>query len=202
MFYKRFFSFPLFWWAQVAHQKWAMWANRSGRSPKMSDSLTSLRGNERSWANRSSRSPKMCEWVNRSIFWANPSFAHFWANNEQFARKTHERIPSPALTTLTQCWHGYWVRGHVVSKVVDNVYMVSTYSHWLRRLGVSVVVDYTVTVSVKSTTTWTQQLQGLRKHLWKTSHFLLTFKEQTDKKRAWVCLHIQYQYFEQLKIGG
>ena len=36
--------------AQVAHQKWAMWANRSGRSPKMSDvseSLRSLTKNER-----------------------------------------------------------------------------------------------------------------------------------------------------------
>ena len=29
--------------AQVAHQKWAMWANRSGRSPKMSDVSKSLR---------------------------------------------------------------------------------------------------------------------------------------------------------------
>ena len=72
--------------AQVTHQKWVT----------MSDSLTSLRGNEQSWANCSGRSPKMSEWVNRSFFWANRSFAHFWAKNERFARKTDEQIPSPA----------------------------------------------------------------------------------------------------------
>ena len=33
--------------------------------------------------------------MNRSFFRANRSFAHFWAKNEQFARKTDERIPSP-----------------------------------------------------------------------------------------------------------
>ena len=89
MFYIRFFylkneriAHSLFfgerceWIAQVAHQKWAMWANRSGRSPKMS------------------------EWVNRSFFWANCSFAHFWAKNERFARKTDERIPSPGYTAI------------------------------------------------------------------------------------------------------
>ena len=69
--------------AQVAHQKWAT----------RSDLLTSLRGNERYWANRSGRSPKMSEWVNCS-------FAHFWAKNEQFTRKTDERIPSPGREPL------------------------------------------------------------------------------------------------------
>ena len=93
-------SFPLFgerceWIAQVAHQQWAMWANHSGRLPKMSDSLRSLRGKEGSWANRSGRSPKVSEWVNRSFFWANRSFAHFWAKNERFVWKTDEQIPSP-----------------------------------------------------------------------------------------------------------
>ena len=59
--------------AQVAHQKWAT----------MNDLLTSLRGNERSWANRWGRSPKMSKWVNRSflgkkraIRWENR-----WANS-------------------------------------------------------------------------------------------------------------------------
>ena len=111
MFYIQFFllkkwanrSFPLF--------LWAMWVNRSGRSPKnerceriaqvthqkwatMSNSLRSLRGNERSWANRSGRSPKMSKWVNCSFFGANRSFANFWA-------KTDERIPSPDFYTCT-----------------------------------------------------------------------------------------------------
>ena len=68
-----FFGERCEWIAQVAHQKWAMWANRSGCSPKMS------------------------EWVNPSFFWVNRSFAHFWAKNEQFARKTDEQIPSPRI---------------------------------------------------------------------------------------------------------
>ena len=41
---------------QAAHQKWAT----------MRDSLRLLRGKERLWANRSGRSPKMSEWVNCS----------------------------------------------------------------------------------------------------------------------------------------
>ena len=95
-----FFGERCEWIAQVAHQKWAMWANRSGRSPKMSAmsvSLRSLRGNEGWWANRSGRSPKMSKWVNGSFFWANRSFVHFWAKNKRFAVKTNERIPSPDL---------------------------------------------------------------------------------------------------------
>ena len=74
--------------AQFAHQKWAT----------MSDSLTSLRGNERSWANRSGCSPKMSKWVNRSFFWANRSFTHFWPKNKGFAQKSNEQIPSPDWT--------------------------------------------------------------------------------------------------------
>ena len=50
--------------AQVFHQKLVT----------MSDSLRSLRGNERLWANCSGRSPKMSEWVNCSFF--NKRIAH------------------------------------------------------------------------------------------------------------------------------
>ena len=68
-------SFPLFgerckWIAQVANQKWAMWANCSGCSTKMSD-------HERF-----------------------AQVAHFWAKNERFALKTNERVPSPGLNTF------------------------------------------------------------------------------------------------------
>ena len=93
--------------AQVAHQKWAT----------MSDLLMSLTKNDRPWANRSGCSPKMSKWANRSFFWANCSFAHFFAKNEWFAQKTDEGIPSPAnilfppsrITGLSQqshnlCW--------------------------------------------------------------------------------------------------
>ena len=58
------------WIAHFAHIKWAMWANRSFRSPKS-------------------------KWVNRSFFWANRSFANFWTKKERFAWKSNERIPSP-----------------------------------------------------------------------------------------------------------
>ena len=95
-----FFGEQCEWIAHFAQIKWAMWANCSDCSPKMSggsESLRSLRGNEWSWVNRSGRSPKMGEWVNHSHFWANRSFAHFWTKNERFARKTNERIPSPAI---------------------------------------------------------------------------------------------------------
>ena len=56
--------------AQVSHQKWAMWANRSGRSPKMS------------------------EWANRSFFWENRSFAHFLQNTSDSLRKPMSEFPA------------------------------------------------------------------------------------------------------------
>ena len=53
------------WFAHFAQIKWVT----------VSDSLRSLKKNERPWANR--------------------SFAHFWTTKERFARKSNERIPSP-----------------------------------------------------------------------------------------------------------
>ena len=70
---------------RIALQKWAT----------ISNLLILLRVNEGLWANRSGRSPKLSEWVNCSFFRANRSFAHFWAKNEWFAWKTDEQIPSP-----------------------------------------------------------------------------------------------------------
>ena len=82
-----------------------MWANRSGRSPKMSDVSKSLRlltKNKRPWANRSGRSPKISEWGNRSFFWANRSLAHFFAKNKRFTQKTE----FPALL-VTDCYSNF-----------------------------------------------------------------------------------------------
>ena len=70
---------------QVTHQKWAT----------LSDSLRSLTKNERPWANCLGCSPKMSEWVNCLSFWANRSFAHFFAKHKWFAQNTDEWIPSP-----------------------------------------------------------------------------------------------------------
>ena len=65
----------------------------------MSNLLRLLTKNEWPWANRSGRSPKISEWVNRLFFWANCSFAHFfaktrvihsenqYANSQQFRKK-------------------------------------------------------------------------------------------------------------------
>ena len=71
--------------AQFAHQKWAMWGNRLGRSPEMSDHERIALVAHQKWAN---------ERIAR-FFLANRSFTHFFAKNELFAQKTNEQIPSP-----------------------------------------------------------------------------------------------------------
>ena len=94
-----FFGERCEWIAQVAHQKWAMWANRLGRSPKMSDHERFALVAQRKWVivrellRSLTKNERICESL---IFWANRSFAHFWAKNKRFARKSDERIPSPA----------------------------------------------------------------------------------------------------------
>ena len=120
--------------AQVAHQKWATKSN----------SLRSLRGNVRLWANCSGCSPKMSQWVNCSFFWANRPFAHFWAKNERFARKSDERIPSPDnniaqvnqgfVLPLCMCitkFKIFWSSGINLSMALEwyftSVYLYSTY---------------------------------------------------------------------------
>ena len=90
-----FFGEQCEWIAHFAPIKWAMWANHSFCSPKMSDHERFAQVAQRKWANCSGRSPKMSEWVNRSFFWANRSFTHFWTKNKRFAWKSNERNPSP-----------------------------------------------------------------------------------------------------------
>ena len=58
----------------------------------VSESLRSLTNNER--CERIAQVAHQ-KWANHSFFWANCSFAHFWAKNNRFAQKTDERIPSP-----------------------------------------------------------------------------------------------------------
>ena len=82
-----------------------MWANRSFRSLKMSDHERFAQVAQRKWAmrvNRSFRSPKVSQWVNRSFFWVNRSFALFWTKNERFTWKSNERIPSPGIIEYLQ----------------------------------------------------------------------------------------------------
>ena len=82
-----------------------MWANRSGRSPKMSDvseSLRSLTKNEQPWAIRSGRSPKMSDhernpqfalqkWVKVRI----PRFFEQIAHSLIFLQKTSDSLRKP-----------------------------------------------------------------------------------------------------------
>ena len=101
------------WIAHSAQIKWAMWANHSFRSPKMSDYERFAQRKWAMWANRSFCWPKMSKWVNRSFlseslifewiahFWANRSFAHFWTKNVRFAWKSNERIPSPCYKSIS-----------------------------------------------------------------------------------------------------
>ena len=92
--------------AQVANQKWVT----------MSNSLTSLTKNERPWANCSGHSPKMSESL---AFWGNHWFAHFFTKTQQFPQKTNENIPSPAIRSflvsalneslmITHFWWATW----------------------------------------------------------------------------------------------
>ena len=77
-----------------------LWANRSGRSPKMSyvsESLRSLTKNERPRAIRSGRSQKMSKWVNCSFFWANRSFAYFLQKTSNSLRKPISEFPGLCL---------------------------------------------------------------------------------------------------------
>ena len=61
----------------------------------------------------------MSKWANCSFFWANRSFAHFFANKQEFAQKTDERIPNPdvhctvwySILLLTEILEYAWHRG-------------------------------------------------------------------------------------------
>ena len=102
MFYMRFFIFkteqiPLFWWA--------MWANRSGRSPIMSDgseSLRSLTKNEWPWVLRSGCSEEMShrEQIAQITHqnWANEWTTRFFeriTHSLIFGQKTSDSLGKP-----------------------------------------------------------------------------------------------------------
>ena len=64
-----FFGERCEWIAQVAHQKWAMWANRSGCSPKMSDPERFAQVAQSKWAivRESLRSLTKNEWMSELL---------------------------------------------------------------------------------------------------------------------------------------
>ena len=67
------------WIAHFAQIKWAMQANRSFRSPKMSDHEQVDQVAKRKWAMWANQSPKMSEWE-----WID----HFWSETLIFGKKT------------------------------------------------------------------------------------------------------------------
>ena len=157
MFYIWFFylkneliAHSLFFW-------WAMWVNRSGCSPKMSnvseslrlltkneqcewiaqvahhkwatmsDSLRSLTKNERPWANRSGCSPKESEWANHSLFWANRSLAHLFAKKRVICSENRWANSQPWLN-LTLLSYPLYLQSYTSSLLSYPLYTVySTY---------------------------------------------------------------------------
>ena len=87
--------------AQVAHQKWAMWANRSGRSPKMSNHERFAQVAQRKWAivSKSLRWLTKNERISKSlVFWSESLICSFsgkkraiclenrWANSQPWVQ--------------------------------------------------------------------------------------------------------------------
>ena len=109
-------SFPLFWWA--------MWVNRSGRSPKMSDvskSLRTLTKNERPWAIRSHLSEEMSDRERIAQVthqkWANEWNARFFEQITHlliFGQKTSDslRKPMSKFPALADIQFFFWKWGY------------------------------------------------------------------------------------------
>ena len=75
--------------AQVAHQKWAMWANRSGCSPKMSDHERLAQVAHQKWATLSKSLRSLTK---------NERIAHFFeqsAHSLIFSQKTSDALRNP-----------------------------------------------------------------------------------------------------------
>ena len=122
----------------------------------LSESLMSLRRNERSWANPSSRSPKMSKWANSSLF---ERIAHSltflvkkrairseirWANSQPW-EKVAKSLPHWEITPLTlKCtvWPFYTPRNGVVVKHADAQFslVVVDSHHFLWRSSESEII--------------------------------------------------------------
>ena len=92
-----FFGERCEWIAHFSQIKWAMWANRSFRSPKMSDHERFAQIAQRKWAmwaNRSFRSPKMSKWVNRSFFEWIASSLIFWQKTSRSLGNQMSEFPA------------------------------------------------------------------------------------------------------------
>ena len=83
-----FFGERCEWISQVAHQKWAMWANLSGRSPKMSDHEWLAQVAQRKWAIMSVllRSLTHNEWMKELLIFLSESLIRSFLGKKQAFR--------------------------------------------------------------------------------------------------------------------
>ena len=105
-----FFGERCEWIAHFAQIKWAMWANRSFRSPKMSDHERFAQVAQRKWAivSESLRSLTKNERMSESlIFWVNRSFAHFLTKTSDSLGNQMSECPA-----LTECTLYEPITGH------------------------------------------------------------------------------------------
>ena len=137
-------SFPHFWWA--------MWANRSGRYPKMShvsESLRLLTKNEWPWVICSDRSPKMSdhERIAQAAHqkWANEWIARFWS--ELLIRSENLWAYSqPYLYAHAHAWKNIYLRT-LISSVGKNINFEKSsvlllQFYWIGRFCCKVLVHF------------------------------------------------------------
>ena len=113
MFYIRLFicSFPLFyerceWIAQVAHQKWAMWANRSCCSPKMSNHEQFSQVTHQKWAtmSKSLRSLTKNNQMSESLDFFDKSLFCSFFRKKQVIRSENRWANSQPCMKLSRTW--------------------------------------------------------------------------------------------------
>ena len=141
-------SFALFLWATWAIRSWSLISSERceqiahGRSffvSDLSDSLTWLRGNERSWANHSGRSPKKRKWANRSVMLIcleRPErFAHGFISSERPERFAHGSsfVLSDLSKSLTVA-HLIWANEQMSDEQMSEFPVLTARSWTLRRL--------------------------------------------------------------------
>ena len=104
-YFEKIFSHFLFfgeryeWMAHFPQIKWAMWANRSFRSPKMSDHEQFA---QRKWAIVSQSLRFLTKMSESLIFLANHLFAHFWTKTSDSLGNLMSEFPALILPPCQQ----------------------------------------------------------------------------------------------------
>ena len=108
--------------AQVAHQKWAMLANRSGRSPKMSDHEWFAHIAQRKWAivSESLRSLTKNEWMSESLVLLSKSLIRSFLGKKRVIclEKPMSEFPALHLRDFLTVSHFWWVTWGICSQLL------------------------------------------------------------------------------------